>query len=273
MISYSYIPQPPLSDFVALFWYQARYAPPHPKERCLPDGSVELIINLHEDRLPVFDAQNHAKFETYPGMLIYGAHSQYFVIDTTYQTAILGIHFKPGGAFPFLGLPASELHNSVVPLDVFWGTSIAELRCRLLEAVTPQLQFKILEQFLLRQVRQPLERHRAVKFALNQFRHVPQTQSISDVTDQIGLSSRRFIEVFREEVGLTPKLFCRLRRFQEALRQIEREEQVNWVDIALTCGYFDQAHFIHDFQAFSGINPMTYVMDKGERFGHAPIWD
>ena len=65
--------------------------------------------------------------------------------------------------------------------------------------------------------------------------------------------------------GVTPKQFCRVQRFQEVLRRLWKKQQVDWVDIALSCGYYNQAHFINDFKAFSGLNPMAYLTQRGER--------
>jgi AraC-like DNA-binding protein len=72
-------------------------------------------------------------------------------------------------------------------------------------------------------------------------------------------------------VGLAPKLFCRVRRFQKVVRMISAGQPVDWAEVALTCGYFDQAHFIHDFRAFSGINPTSYLADYIEHLNHVPI--
>jgi AraC-like DNA-binding protein len=73
------------------------------------------------------------------------------------------------------------------------------------------------------------------------------------------VSHKQFIEQFRREVGLTPKLFCRIRRFQEVLGLIHSQKTVNWADVACSCGYFDQAHFVNDFLAFAGLNPSAYL--------------
>ena len=100
---------------------------------------------------------------------------------------------------------------------------------------------------------------------------MPHTRTILEVTDRVGLSPRWFIQVFREEVGLTPKLFCRVRRFQEVVRLIENREQVEWAEVALGAGYFDQAHFIRDFRAFSGLTPTAYLAQRGERLNHVPL--
>ena len=67
------------------------------------------------------------------------------------------------------------------------------------------------------------------------------------MTDTIGLSAKRFIEQFEREVGVTPKRYCRIRRFQRALTLSHHDRRVDWTRVAMDCGYFDQAHFIHDF--------------------------
>ena len=72
------------------------------------------------------------------------------------------------------------------------------------------------------------------------------------------LTAKRFIDRFKLEVGMTPKRYCRIRRFQHALRLANRGCRIEWTDVALDCGYFDQAHFIHDFQRFAGLTPTAY---------------
>ncbi len=271
MRAFHHIPQPPLSDFVALLWLYEGYRQPHQKERLLPDGSMELVINLNEDRSRVYDPNDTEKFQTLRGSLLVGAHSEYFVIDTAEQHSVIGVHFRPGGAFPFFDPPASELHNTLVSLEDLWRGQADELRTRLLEAANPPAMFRVLEQALLARAAQRLDRHPAVDFALREFRGLPHARTIADVTGQIGLSAKRFIQVFSGEVGLTPKLFCRVRRFQRALRQLRKGQPVVWTTVAADCGYFDQAHFIHDFRAFSGLNPTTYLTQCTEHLNHVPL--
>lgn len=273
MIYRTYTPRPPLSDFVDLFWLYEGYDLPHAKERVLPTGTMELILDLREDELRVYDGQNYEQFQSFGMALICGAHSESFVIDTASQASIMGVHFKPGGAFPFLKLPAEELRNAHVSLETLWGAKAVELRDRLLEAETPEARFCILEGILVTQAARPLARHPAVAVALKEFQDALHTRTISDVSDRTGLSQRRFIRVFSEEVGLTPKRFCRVRRFQEVLRLIKREQRVDWGETALEAGYFDQAHFIHDFQAFSGLTPTAYLARCTEHLNHVPLSD
>jgi AraC-like DNA-binding protein len=101
--------------------------------------------------------------------------------------------------------------------------------------------------------------HPAVQYAVDLIERSRGARPVSTVVERIGMSPRRFLDVFRSEVGLSPKAFCRIRRFASVLRQIERTVDVDWVDVALSCGYFDQAHFNRDFRAFSGVTPSTYL--------------
>jgi AraC-like DNA-binding protein len=272
MIFRTHTSAPPLSDFVALMWFSEGYTAPHALERVLPTGDMSLIINLHEDRTRVYHADNVKKCRTMNGAIVVGAYSNFTVIDTEEQRCTFGVVFKPGGAFPFFKLPVGELQNTEASLDNFWGAEAGWLREQLLAAKTPEARFSLCEGALLRRIVKPLERHPAVRFAVENFQKRPH-RKIATVTDQIGLSERRFIQVFADQVGLTPKLFCRVQRFQKVLGHIWRCQDIDWTQIALSCGYFDQAHFIHDFRAFSGINPSSYVVNKTQFQNHVVLQD
>jgi AraC-like DNA-binding protein len=266
----TYTPQHPLSDFVNCFWSFEGPPASHARERLLPSAEMELVINLREDRVRLYNRENYAQAATFRGQVIVGPQTEYFVIDTDEQQSVLGIHFRPGGAFPFFPLPCGELRDQHVGLDCLWGNLAGELRERLLEAATCSERFGVLEGFLLSRVKRPLTRHRAVSFALQEFRRA---QSIGEIVDRIGLSQRRFIEAFSAEVGLTPKLYCRVRRFQELLRRIQGMREVDWTGTALDCGYFDQAHFNHDFRGFTGMSPSAYLATNRRNMNHVPILD
>ena len=264
-------PAPPLDDFVEVFWTFDGFTQSHAKERIMPDGALALVVNLNEDRTRIYDRNDFNRYQTLNGCIVAGAQSEFFVIDTAEQLTVAGVQFKPGGAFPFFDPPADELHGLHVPLDALWGAFARELRERLLEAGTGDAAFDVMEQALLARVTRSLEPHPAVEFALRRFLTTPHHGTIAAVTERTGFSPRRFIELFRQQAGLTPKLFCRVQRFQQALRRIACGRPVEWTDVALDGGYFDQAHFIHDFRAFSGINPSAYRATNPRHINHVPI--
>jgi len=263
-------PAPPLSDFVDLLWLNEGYDTSHAKERLLPDGTVELVINLREDRVRIYDPHKLEQFHTVPGCVVSGPRSEFFVIDTAGAASTIGVHFKPGGAFPFFREPACELNNQTVALECLWGAASARLRERLLMAPTPQQKFAVLEQYLLEQLAKPLQRHPAVNFAIQQFRCAPHGP-VLQMAEAVGFSQRRFIQLFSNEVGLTPKLFCRVSRFQRVVRTVHPLHKIGWAAMALDCGYYDQAHFNHDFQEFAGITPMQYLEQKTPHVNHVPM--
>jgi AraC-like DNA-binding protein len=264
-------PAPPLDLFIEKIWGFAGQPQPHGFERLLPDGSAELVINLNEDRSRIYDNDDYRQVRTFPGCVLSGPHSQYFVIDTEEQCSTVGVHFKPGGLFPFFGVPADEIRNTHVGLDALWGAFAGELRDRVLEAATDEARFDVVEAALLARAAGRFGIHPAVGYALGRFVRGPRTETISGVTERIGLSSRRFIQVFKEQVGLTPKLFCRVRRFQDAVGRIASGGRVEWAHVALDAGYFDQAHFINDFRDFSGLSPSAYAGLPVRHPNHVPL--
>ena len=263
-------PSPPLSDFVDVLWLYEGYEVSHEKERLMPDGSVELVINLAEDRIRNYDPHNPDKFETIPGCVVSGPRSEFFVIDTDEQAFVAGVHFKPGGAFPFFRVPAGEMANQPIALESLWGKASGWMRERVLAATSPEQKLSALERCLVEQLAKPLERHPAVDFALQRLT-AGYPPGISWIVDRVGYSQRRFIQLFSDEVGLTPKLFSRVSRFQQVIRAAHAHDEINWAQMALDCGYYDQAHFVHDFQAFAGITPSAYLARKTAHINHVPM--
>ena len=267
-----YAPSAPLSAFVNCLWYWEGAPQTHSKERLLPNGEPAVIFNLRDDPIRIYDAQDVSRYGSYGHAVLSGARSNCFVIDTDQQDRVVGIQFRPGGAFPFLRMPASEAENASVDLEDLWPRRTGEIRERLLAASSVASMLADLERCLLEQLVRPLELHPAVVYALGQFRRSAHAGRVAAVTDRIGLSSRRFIELFRRQVGLTPKVFCRVRRFQHVLGTIHHSKtDVDWAQIALECGYYDQPHFIHDFQSFSGLTPSGYIAVATPHLNHVPL--
>jgi AraC-like DNA-binding protein len=256
MLYRQHVPRSPLSQFVELLWSFERAAPAHRSERVLPTGTVELVINLGDTAAIGFDA------------IVAGPHSHYFIIDTSRSAPLVGVHFKPSGAFPFLALPLDKLRNRHVPLEALWGRHAGELRERLLASDEPEARLLLLERLLLARLSRSSARHAAVGHALDAFRRGP--RRVADVVDETGLSPRHFIRLFNDEVGLTPKSFCRIRRFQRTVGLLHGACAVDWAETALACGYFDQSHMIHDFRDFAGLSPAAYLARRVEHMNHVP---
>jgi len=266
-----YTPPAPLAQFVKCFWYWQGAPQTHAKEQLMPNGEPAIIVNLRDEPIRIYEPNDLSRSESFGLAVLSGPRSRPFVIDTEQEDRVFGIEFQPGGSFPFFRIPSSEIADSDVSLDCLWRGSIHELRECLLESPDIDSMFALAQRFLMRQAVRPFELHPGVMFALHRFCARPHSTTVTSVLDRIGLSHRHFAQLFHDQVGLTPKSFSRVQRFQRALRMVHRVQSIHWAGIALDCGYYDQAHFIHDFQSFSGFTPTIYAARATVHLNHVPL--
>jgi AraC-like DNA-binding protein len=263
-------PSAALAPFVDSIWCFAGDLP-HARERILPHGRMQLLVNLHQDELRTYHGDGFARVERMRGAALSGPFAGHFAIDTAEQRHILGVTFHPGGAYPFLRVPADALREHHVELEDVWPGA-RSLRARLGEAsrAGSAAALAALEAALTERIVRPLERDGAVDFALAAFeRDVP----VTTVGERLGLSARAFIQRFTARIGLTPKRYARIQRFQRVIAALEAGAPVSWASVAASCGYFDQAHLIHDFRAFAGIRPTEHVAGGTGGRNHVRIDD
>jgi AraC-like DNA-binding protein len=286
---YMHRPAAPLDRFIERLWYWEGEPPAHARDRLLPNGCASLIINLAEDEIRNYTGDHDDQLERFPGAVLVGAHSRYSVIDTREQLAVLGVSFRPGGMWPFFDPSADELHNEQVGMGDLWGSAGATLRERILAAPTPQAKLMRLAAELLERSIRPISRRPEIDFALTRLTHAPHAQTIAMLSEDVGLSARRFTRLFTLEVGVTPKLYARIKRFELVLRHMNRScasaapahpgaprhshfpvqhrPSIDWTSIAQHCGYFDQSHLIRDCKAMSGFTP-TELANRHIAGGH-----
>ena len=244
MLLRAYTPRAPLCELIEDFWLYEGYAGEHLHERILPSGTFEIVFNLREDELRIYDPSNHERGRRFAGALISGPYARSFMSDTAEEEAILGIHFKPGGAFAILGQPAGEFANTHVDLGTIWGPTATELRDRLCGLSEPSARFQFLEQAIIARFPDPLIRHGAVRKVLALLTRTHGQARTRDLARAVDLSQRRLIDAFTAQVGLTSKLFGRVQRFQHAIARSRHSTKVDWAQLAVDCGYFDQSHLI-----------------------------
>lgn len=252
-------PRPPLRDFVHDFWLYEGYSAPHAHERILPSGTFELVFNLREDELRIYDPLVPGQYRRHSGAVVSGPYASAFASDIAEEASIMGVHFRPGGAFPFLGYPAGEFGDRHVDLDALWGRRARELRERLAETRSPTRRFGLLHRYLTDHLVSPLKLHWAVPLVLERLNGSGVTPKVRDIARQAGLSRRHLIEVFRTEVGMTPKLYGRVQRFQQLVAIVARTTPPDWAALASEHGFSDQSHMIREFATFCGLTPADYV--------------
>jgi AraC-like DNA-binding protein len=254
---FAHEPRPPLNALVSHLW-SLNDAPGHERERIFPNGTIELVINLQED-----DFRIHRSLAAgtpalrFRGAIVSGCYSSPFEIDTRNHASIVGVHFRPAGAARLLGIRPGEIVDSHVSLEDIWGRCAIELRERLCGEPDHRERFRILEQALMERLASVPSARSAVGaalFALEQ----PRVE-VGAVAKSLGLSRRRLIEIFSEDVGMTPKRYSRVRRFQRALALAARAPTPTWAHVALDCGYFDQAHLDREWAELTGVSPSEFL--------------
>jgi AraC-like DNA-binding protein len=259
MLFLKHTPTAPLSRFVEYLWLLSD-TPAHAKERILPTGTLELVINLSEDEIRIYDEAGASRHLS--GTVISGAYAGPFVIDTAEHAFIMGVHFRPAGAWPFTRAAPGELSDGHVDVAMVWGSGAAELRERLCSAVTHRQRFELLERSLLAHALDGRGGRGEVEFAVQCL--AEPGASVRAVVASVGLSHRHFASVFREQVGMTPKLFQRVRRFQRAVALTQGRPPADRAGLACRCGYYDQTHLIRDFREFAHCTPNEYVRQHSE---------
>ena len=266
MIYLEHIPAAPLNQFVRTLWYARVAHAPHSRERILPTGRVQVILNLDRDFL--LDCPEGQSPHRMPPSLIVGARSTFEIVDTSDMAELIGIVFHPGGFAPFARDCVHLFSNRNVDLEDVWGGAARPLRDRLRELSAPAERLRCLEEFLMRRFAGHLSRHPIVNFALDSFQRAPGIATVREVARSTGWSERHFSQIFREQVGFSPKAWTRILRFQRAVGQLHAGLDVRWAEMALDCGYYDQSHFANEFRTFSGIDATTYSAHRTRWANH-----
>ena len=264
-----YVPPPPLDSFIENFWYWEGDDPGHAKDTIMASGRMGLLVNLKRDELSWYGGERFAARTALKGIALCGTHSGAFAIDA-WQPHMLGVQFRPGGAFPFFGPPAREFQDVHISLEAIWGGDAERLHQRLVQAPTPEAKFEIFERALLAAAPREIARHPVVAAAFAYLARRPSAR-VTELAAEAEISHKRFIRIFADEVGFTPKLYLRVMRFQRALSRIFAAPEVDWMEVVERHGYFDQSHFIRDFREFSGFAPTEYLVRRGPYLQHVPL--
>ena len=270
MIYRVHTPAQPLSQFIDFFFYYEGFHAKHAMEKFLPDGSIDLLIDLSETPKKLFADEEGSAYTTFKKSWISGMKTDYILIDASVSNMI-GAHFKPGGCYPFVDFPMAELNNMTVELDTVWGNEIHSIREAILHEPVIEKRFAILEDFFLAKGKNKMEGHVLIRYSVNQLMQSPQVWTIKNLSDKTGITQKHLIHLFKKYVGLSPKMFSRINKFQKVIQLVDRQQKVDWSLLSFECGYYDQAHFIKEFQAFSGVNPVLYLEKRGPFRNYLPI--
>lgn len=271
VIFHLHIPSSPLCFFIESFIYYKGFQPTHTLDRFLPDGKVNIVIDLADAPQFIYDNDTLKEIQACRHVWFSGIRNNCITIPSGRDSEMFIINFHKGKAYPFVQMPLHELTDTVVDGNLVLTNEILHLREQLLALPAVSQKFAYVEKYLKRHFGSRLEPNRCIDFAVSRILQLPDQLTIEEITRKVGYSHKHFIQLFRENVGLTPKAFLKVIRFQKAIREIEAHQKISWSRIALESGFYDQAHFINDFKNFSGFTPAQYLTMKNDQLNYIPV--
>jgi AraC-like DNA-binding protein len=252
-------PAPALRAYVRCYWTLAAVGTSAaPAQRVLPDGCVEIVVNLGD---PFVRHDNEGRTERQPRLLLVGPTTRHMSIAPAGRIRLVGIRFTPGGALPFMSVAPRDVRDVAPSLDDVAQPFDPDLVERLADA-TPGAEPALLDEALGRRLmRARRVTDRRVRVAVRATFAAHRPLRVDALTSLTGLGTRQIERAFRDDVGFGPKTLCRLVRFQRVVRAIEQRKRLAWAPLAAELGYADQSHLAREFRELAGTTLTAYVAE------------
>lgn len=245
-----YIPNNGLQPFVKAFMLVESQAAM--VSNILPDTSVTLAFRCAGTVVDVADAAR----DSLPVSVITGLRKTARQLEYAKESATLVVQFSDTGAAAFFREPLHALFGVSVALDTLIPRhKLDEVEDRLAAASSHARRFAVVERFLLAQ-RQAADTDRLIDKAVQDIKHANGDIRIKEMVADLPISRDAFEKRFNRVVGTSPKQYARIVRLRRVIDQYRAPSSLT--DAALAAGYFDQAHFVKDFKAFTGRTPTDF---------------
>lgn len=256
------LPIPTLRAYIRYFWVlESSEAQEGLRQfKTLPDGVPALI---YQD-IPNFfrDTQQ----QMVPQLYIYGPFTTYTdqLVEGAFR--IIGAYLEPTALKALFKLDASDLLNQTIPIDDLVDTPLLE---RLQQAKSTTEKVDLLAAFILQQIQKVTYENKQAKFASILLQ---QGQSLGEIQSQMNISERTLERLVKQHIGMSPKVFSRIMRFQASLKQLKAPSFDRLTTLVYDQDYFDQSHFIREFKVFTGNSPTQFLRNSKEELANFPEW-
>lgn len=233
------------------------------RERILPDGCVELVIHFEDP------FRSHFPFGAtalQPQSFVAGQMRNFLEIAPAGRIGLIAVRFYARGAYLFFPRSLRAVTAALVELEEVWGKATRDWTERIALARGAAMRVRLVEEWLRAALRQNDRYDRAVDRCLQVIDTTAGQIRVEQLASEIGLCTRQLNRRFENAVGVSPKQFARVRRFLNGVRCLRRSAHPTLTDTALECGYFDQAHFNHDFRKFAGMTPSDFLISPNVVF-------
>lgn len=253
-------PDPRFKDYIQCYWTL------NCSKNCLKaiygtssDAGMELIFNL---AAPIECTVDNHPPVMISGDFLVGSLARQIQIKPTGTLSLFAIRFTPEGLYPFLSMPPVDLSDFSVEIEEVWELNGFGLS-KLIHGTgqVPERRIKAFERFFARRINDfrshSLHVEKAVTIICSHKGQIP----VKNLANQLQISSRQLERIFLTRIGVSPKQLCRIIRLKSVLNHLNPGEY-DWASLAVARGYFDQAHFNHEFKFFTGKNPMAYLQER-----------
>jgi AraC-like DNA-binding protein len=227
------------------------------RERLLPDGMLELALTLG-DRHRCVAGESSAIL---PVVGVTGMRSRPMVLEHPRQHDVLAVRLRPAGAYALLGVAMHELNDSNVDLATIFGRDADELAERCHAAPSVEERFRLLAEWFTQRIVRSRGVDEAIAWASGQIEQSHGAVPIADLREELGMSKGRLGAAFREQIGVTPKIYARIVRFRRACILLDIGTG-SLADVALTAGYYDQPHMNMEFRELAGLTPRQFLASR-----------
>lgn len=251
-------PPPPLRPFVREYEGYRESGGRPIRRREMPSDKVVLILDFGPG-FRLLDPADPRRGVDH-GSFVAGLHRSFALVESGGEAHCLQVNLTPAGAYRFFGRPLHELADRVVGLAEVLAPRAAEaLVGRLFEAPDWPARFALLDRAIAARLAETEPASPLVAEALRLLGASRGRLAVGALTRRLDCSRQRLAERFREEVGLPPKTLARILRVERAAALLQRPDAPSRTEIALACGYYDQAHFNRDFRAVTGGSPAEFL--------------
>ena len=256
------LPTERLRKYVRYFWALEDNSLSFPEKtfKIMSDGLPGLIF---QENPQAFVDENDRSL---PQAFLYGQTTRYTEHKSNQPFRNIGVYFQPDALKSVFGIDANELTNRHINITELVNTNLTD---QLLNNFTTEQRIELLSSFLIQQVGHRKVESGKVNFAIARLQ---KGASLPTIQNDLNLSERSLERYFKQHIGISPKLYARISRFQSALESVRQTRFNSLTEVAYLNDYFDQSHFIREFQEFAGTSPKHFIRNANEQVANFPEW-
>lgn len=226
--------------------------------KIVPGTGTELMFHFYE---PVIAYSDHGGNRVPNCHILLPRHVIYH-LKPTGRIGFIAVRFRAGTFHNFCNIPIGEMVDCFIDARHIWGREGIDLSHQVIEAKNLEQRIFIIEAFLLKCLYRFDKHEQGIDYMVNKIYYNHNQLKLTTISDELAISNRQFQRKFKESVGVSPKFFQRIARFEGILKYLLLNKQKDYLTIVLNSGYYDQSHFIKDFKTFTGEYPSLFLQEK-----------